>query len=338
MVLRGQRNAAAFLGHTGVCAATEGRRCKSSASSTGGRHAHRFATEPTQREMPQPVDIITVPWDSGRRAWRMGAGPAAILESGLARTLSEWGHDVRVGAAEPQEHGAIELLAATMELLATASQHVRRARRDGRFPLILAGNCIATLGAVAALDGADVVVLWLDAHGDLNTPATSASGFLDGMAAATLLGWCHEEASARIDGFRPLPVQRFVLVGARDLDPGEVEATRRHGVRVLSPEDAASESTLATALDAACRSADGVWLHVDLDVLDPAPLAPANAFTPAGGLSLYHAIRVVQEGAARGPVLGMTVSAYDPSCDPDGLLRAAVPPLVVEALELLDEA
>jgi arginase len=288
--------------------------------------------------VPQPIDIIVVPWDSGRRDWRMGAGPAAILEFGLARTLSEWGHDVRVKAVERQEHGAIELLAATMDLLAATSQQVRRARRDDRLPLVLAGNCIATLGAVAAWGGADVAVVWLDAHGDLNTPATSPSGFLDGMAAAALLGWCHEEATARIEGFRPLPVQRFMLVGARDLDRGEVDATTRHGVRVLSPADAASDATLATALDAALHSADGVWLHIDLDVLDPAPLAPANTFTPAGGVSLYHAIRVVQEGAARRRILGMTVSAYDPSCDPDGLLRAAVLPLVVEGLGLLDEA
>jgi arginase len=287
--------------------------------------------------MPQRVDIITVPWDSGRRDWRMGAGPAAILEFGLARTLSEWGHEVRVVTAGPREHGAIELLAATMDLLATTSQYVRRARRERRLPLVLAGNCMATLGAVAALDGADVAVVWLDAHGDLNTPATSQSGFLDGMAAATLLGWCHEKETARIDGFRPLAVQRFVLVGARDLDPGEVESTTRHGVRVLSPGDAASEPALAAALDAALPSADGVWLHIDLDVLDPAPLAPANTFTPAGGLSLYHAIRVVQECAARAPVLGMTMSSYDPSCDPEGLLRAAVLPLVVEGLGL-DEA
>jgi arginase len=281
--------------------------------------------------MPQPVDIITVPWDSGRRDWRMGTGPTAVLDAGLARTLDAWGHDVRIVDVCQRDGSPIELLAATMELLATTTQHVRRARSEGRFPLVLAGNCMTTLGGVAGLDGADAAVAWLDAHGDLNTPDTSPSGFLDGMAAATLLGWCHESATARIPGFRPIPVHRFLLIGARDLDPGELQATSQRDVRVLPPSDVASEPVLEEALDALIRGGAGVWLHIDLDVLDPAALASANSFTPPG-LSLYLAIRVVQECAARGTVLGMTLSAYDPACDPDGLMRAAVLPLVAEGL------
>jgi arginase len=325
------------------------------------------------RMTPQPVDIITVPWDSGRRDWRMGAGPAALLELGLARTIGAWDHDIRFVVVDADAGGPTEIVAATMALLRTTSHAVRAARAAGRLPLVLAGNCITTVGGVAGLDGADVAVAWLDAHGDLNTPATSPSGFLDGMAAATLLGWCHTtEAAAALDDFHPLPVQRFLLIGARALDPGEVEATTSQAVRVLSPDDVASEGSLAHALDelmgagddlvaeqapderlagehvgserarkpalAGRPTASGVWLHVDLDALDPEPLAPANTFTPPGGLSLYHAIRVVQEAAARRPVAGMTLSSYDPACDPDGLMRAAVLPLVAEALGVDDSA
>jgi arginase len=288
--------------------------------------------------MPQAVDIIAIPWDSGRRGWRMGAGPGAILDMGLAATLTEWGHDTRVVEVEQRDGASIELLPATMELLATTSHHVRRARAEGRFPLVLSGNCMATAGAIAGVDAQDVAVAWLDAHGDLNTPATSPSGFLDGMAAATLLGWCHIAATADIDGFRPLPVKRFLLAGARDLDPGELEATQQHAVRVLAPDDVASETTLERALDDLIVPTDGVWLHIDMDVLDPAPLARANLYTPPGGLSLYQLVRVVQACASRGRVHGMTLAAYDPACDPDGLLRAAVVPLVSEVLQMPDAA
>jgi arginase len=280
--------------------------------------------------MPQPVDIITVPWDSGRRNWRMGAGPAAIVDAGLAHALRASGHDVRAVEVDPAEGAPIELLAATMDLLATTAQHVRRACNDARFPLVLAGNCIATVGAIAGLDGIDVAVVWLDAHGDLNTPATSPTGFLDGMAAATLLGWCHAAAATRIDGFRPLPAKRFLLAGARDLDPGEADAARRHGVRVLPPHDVTDERVLARALDDVVSSASGVWLHVDLDALDPELLAPANAFTPPGGLAPSPVVHIVRECAARGRLLGMTVSAYDPAHDPDGVLRQVAGQVVAE--------
>jgi arginase len=283
--------------------------------------------------MPQPIDIITLPYDSGRRDWRMGAGPAAILDKHLVDTLVGWGHDARVIDVEARDGGPAELLAATMELLRTVSHRVRDARAGGRFPIVLTGNCIATVGAVAAVEDADPAVAWLDAHGDLNTPRTSASGFLDGMAAAMLLGWCHVAATSSLDGFRALPLSRFLLVGARDLDRGEAEAVQREGVRALTPPEVAEESTLGRALDDVIAPAGGVWLHIDLDVLDPAPLAPANAMTPPGGLSLYDAVRVVQECVARGRVLGLTLSAYDPAGDPHGLLPAAVRPLISEALE-----
>lgn len=287
--------------------------------------------------MLQPIDIIAVPWDTGRRGWRMGAGPGVLLERGLGRTFAEWGHDVNTVEIDAGDHDPDDVVATTMSVLRATSHAVRTARAAGRFPLVLAGNCITTVGAVAGTDARDAAVVWLDAHGDLNTPDTSTSGFLDGMAAATLLGWCHSaEVAAAIGGVEPVAERRLLLVGARDLDPAEHEATSSGRVRLLSPEDVASDSTMSSALDATTRDAEGVWLHVDLDVLDPAPYAPANTFTPPGGLALYDAIRVVQEMASRGPVLGMTVSAYDPSCDPQGLLWATVVPLAAEAMGSVD--
>jgi arginase len=287
----------------------------------------------------QTIDIITVPYDSARRGWRMGAGPGAFLRGGLARTLDGWGHEVRVIEVELCDDGAADVagdadtvLAATMQLAGTTSQHVRSARRDGRFPLVLAGNCYMTVGALAALDGAAVAVAWLDAHGDLNTPATSPSGFVDGMAAAALLGWCHTAETGSLAGFRPPPAQRFLLLGTRSLDAGEAEAAERRAVRVLPPDAVASESALARALDDVLGHADGVWLHIDLDVLDPASVAPANAFAAPGGLTPYQAVRVVQEAAARGPVAGLTLSALDPAVDEDGIVRAAALALISEAL------
>jgi Arginase family len=99
---------------------------------------------------------------------------------------------------------------------------------EERRPLALLGECTLAPGVAAGLQRRhdDIALVWLDAHGDLNTPATSPSGFLGGMPFAILLGWCHDELRPGA----PLPVERAALVGARDLDPGEIEAIDRTGV------------------------------------------------------------------------------------------------------------
>ncbi|TIS72728.1 MAG: arginase family protein, partial [Mesorhizobium sp.] len=81
------------------------------------------------------------------------------------------------------------------------SGEVRIALDNGRFPIVLAGNCLTSAGAVAG-EGADAII-WADQHGDLNTPETSTSGFLDGMALATALGLCWRRMAAQIPGFKP---------------------------------------------------------------------------------------------------------------------------------------
>lgn len=278
------------------------------------------------------ITIIAVPYDSGRRGYRMGAGPEALLASGLPETLRTWGHDVAVRWVEDEATGDEDPLASAMELAKGIAAAVRAARAAGRLPLILTGNCGAALGVAAGLDQADLHVLWLDAHGDLNTPWTSSSGFLDGMTTAMLLGWCHREAATAIQGFTPLTAERLMLVGGHDLDPSELEVALRVGLRMLRPPVARDEAAVAEALDAFSRGGVPLYLHIDLDVLDPRELAPANSFAAAGGLTLYQAIRVVQEAAARMDIVAVTLSAYDPSVDPLGLIPRAALPLVSEAI------
>ena len=99
----------------------------------------------------------------------------------------------------------------------------------GDMPLALLGECTLTPAVTAGLRAGhpDLVLVWLDAHGDLNTPETSPSGFLGGMPFAILLGWCHAPLRAAAGLDPPLPEARAALVGARDLDPGEQAAIDR---------------------------------------------------------------------------------------------------------------
>jgi arginase len=145
--------------------------------------------------------------------------------------------------------------------------------RAGR-PLLLSGDCPAALGAVAGLQRRhrDLAVVWLDAHGDFNTPAITVSGYLGGMALAMLTGRTPEFSDAL--GLRPVADAGIVLAGARDLDPAERDALAASEVRRVPADPAA----ITSALDGLGRTP--VYLHLDVDVVDSAQL-PGLRF-PAG--------------------------------------------------------
>jgi arginase len=141
-------------------------------------------------------------------------------------------------------------------------------------PLLLSGDCPAALGAVAGLQRRhrDVAVVWLDAHGDFNTPAITISGYLGGMALAMLTGRAPEFCDAL--GLRPVADTHVVLADARDLDPAERDALTASQVRRVPADPAA----ITSALDGLGRMP--VYLHLDVDVIDGAQL-PGLRF-PAG--------------------------------------------------------
>src|SRR6478735_11713834 len=109
------------------------------------------------------------------------------------------------------------------------AKHVHAARTARRFPVVLSGNCLAAVGVIAGL-GEGTGVIWIDAHGDFNTPQTTTRGFLDGMTLATATGKCWVELANGIEGFMPVPEDAVVLIGARDLDPGEKAALARSSI------------------------------------------------------------------------------------------------------------
>jgi arginase len=260
------------------------------------------------------VDLITVPYDSSVRGVRMGAGPTHFLENAAGERLRAVVGSVRETGVEAAPGFRAEI-ATAFDLARATAFAVRAARGHGGFPLVLAGNCIASLGVLASLPP-ETGVVWLDAHGDLNTPETTRSGFLDGMSLATVLGRCWTSLSGAVHGFAPVAEENVLLVGARDLDPAELEYLERSRVRLLSPDEARGDA-LAEALDALAGRVARVYLHVDLDVHDPAEGA-ANAFAAPGGLTADEVRQVVREVAARIPIAGAAITAYDPAFDEDG--------------------
>ncbi|HEX5725024.1 MAG TPA: arginase family protein [Longimicrobiaceae bacterium] len=281
------------------------------------------------------VDLILVPYDSGHRGLRMGRGPLRLLESGAAERLRAAGAEVREVTIEARPGFGTEVGTA-FELARALALAVRSARARGSFPLVLSGNCNASVGIVAGLGAPDTGVVWLDAHGDLNTPETTASGFLDGMALATLTGRCWRTLAASVDGFQPVPDERVVLVGGRDLDPPEAEllaSSRIAHVREAAVRAQGVDGALAPALERLAARAGRAYVHLDLDVHDPAEGA-ANHYAVAGGLSAAEVRDSLGAVARRLSLAAVALTAFDPDHDPDGRMEAVALDLVAHAASL----
>ncbi|TPK89754.1 arginase family protein [Mesorhizobium sp. B2-4-17] len=266
------------------------------------------------------ISIILASYDSGHYHGGMGQGPDALISGGLVDALTMAGHDVvvedigKVGDDQERE------IATGFAVCNAVSGEVRIAIDRGRFPIVLAGNCLTSAGAVAG-EGADAII-WADQHGDLNTPETSMYGFLDGMALATVLGLCWRAMAGSIPGFKPIDPPRCVLVNARDLDPAEKKLLETLPViQTECPGWAQATEKLKAA------GAEKVHMHIDLDVHDPKDLQ-VNRYVTPGGPNPEQLRDATCAMALSVPVVGITVSAYDPAFDAQG----DVPPMVGQLL------
>jgi arginase len=274
------------------------------------------------------VELLSVPYDAAERDARMGAGPGRLLDAGLDAALERAGHTVRHRILDPPPAPRRAEIATTFALAHEVARAVRDAAAAGRFPLILSGTCGVAAGVVAGL-GRGTAVTWFDAHGDFNTPETTASGFLDGMALAIVAGRCWSQLAAGVVGLVPVPADAICLVGARDLDALERRALDASGVAVLDP--AAARARLPAALAALRRRAARAYLHLDLDVLDPA-IGAVNEFAAPGGLGLDEVRAMIAAVGRALPIAGATVSAYDPAFDGDGRVATAAVALARDAV------
>jgi arginase len=207
---------------------------------------------------------------------------------------------------------------------------VEAAARTGAAPTVVSGDCTTSLGVVAGLQhaGVDPAIVWFDAHGDVQTPETTASGYVGGMPLRILVGYRPQLVAQRLR-LRAIPESRAVLVDARDLDPPEVEYLAAADIR-RADVDGLTTSALPEG---------PLVLHLDLDVVDPDEL-PGLRFPAPGGPAvadvLAAARRVLDTGRVAALSVGCTWHPGEPP-DPPGvrarLLSALMrPPDVVDAM------
>src|SRR5438105_14479562 len=189
------------------------------------------------------VGIVGVPRDLGAGRRGVDMGPFAIRYAGLEHDLSDLGfavidhHNISVPGPE---NGAIGDTNAKFQTLIEAAcvelrTCVREMIADGQFPLVLGGDHSIAMGTVAGVLDArsDVGVLWIDAHGDINTPLTTPSGNIHGMPVAAMLG--RAQIASKLDwDKRRIQPERVVLFGTRTLDPGERSLIRELGIRMFT--------------------------------------------------------------------------------------------------------
>jgi arginase len=266
------------------------------------------------------TQIIQVPYDSGYKDYRMGRGPGHIVRHLKAEK------NVPVDQVEVHNRFALEV-GTSFAVARQLAEKVCNVAGNGAFPLVLAGGCISCVGTLAGLGAPPPAIIWLDAHGDFNTPETTISGFLDGMALATAVGRCWGKLGATVPGFHPVPERQVVLVGAREFDVNERAQLASSAVRLIDPQRIrkhglrAELEPLWTKIQAYTGRA---YLHIDLDVLDPAE-ARVNQFAAPGGLTLAELLEIVSLVRERFALTAAAITAYDPEYDEDDkAVRAAL--------------
>ena len=268
---------------------------------------------------------VVVPYRYDEREAGLGLGPGALLDAGLSKRLAETGHvvapPVRADLPEDErEDGSVALNIG--KLGAKTAALVADARRGGVGALILAGDCTAAVGVVSGLQQAEGVcarigVVWIDAHGDFNTPEISMSGILAGMPVAILAGLAEPEWRAAAGLASPIPTDRIVLAGVRELDEKEAALLRSKEVQVVSTADVRDGAAFQTALERVASASDLVFLHVDLDILDPR-LVPSSSTPAAGGLEIEETANAMARVLRTGKVAAVGVANLNPGAGARG--------------------
>ncbi|MGH9721983.1 MAG: arginase family protein [Bryobacteraceae bacterium] len=198
------------------------------------------------------------------------------------------------------------------------AEAVRAASNAGSLPVVLSRDCNSALGTLAGIGNAEIGVVWFDAHGDYNTPESSPSGFFDGMTLSVAVGDCHREVWARTGGRTFLSPARILLAATRDLDPLEKPRVERSEVQVAG---AGGWDTFEAKLETLASRAAELYLHVDLDAIDPVE-APGVGFPAPGGFTEAQIAEAIAQIGRRFRIRAAAFTNYDAARDTGGKTAA----------------
>ena len=260
------------------------------------------------------VRLILVPYMAGDERAGSALGPARYMEAGAEQRLRMVGHRVRVVEAERGApfQDSVNSSFAVCKRVALA---VKDAVEAGELPMVLAGGCDVSKGVLSGFVHASTGVIWFDAHGDFNTPESTISGYFPGMSLSVITGHCYQRAWEQLGNATPVPEANVVMVGVRELDPAERERLERSSIQVVYWTDGKAERSVEASLDKLAERVREIYLHIDMDALDP-EVAPGVVDRPIpGGLSLEQIEDSLAYAARRFRIRAVTMATYNPESD-----------------------
>jgi arginase len=286
----------------------------------------------TQALPTRKIKLIGVPLDMGASRRGVDMGPSAVRVAGLEARLEALGHQVTDGGnisvaiAETKHSGEqnARYLQEITETCTKAAGMVTNALEQGMTPLIIGGDHSVAAGSVSGVaeyyrqQNQRIGLLWIDAHGDMNTPETSPSGNVHGMPLAALLG-LGPESLANICGWSPkvLP-ENTVLIGVRDIDATEKENIKRAGVTEVYTmrdiDERGMRTVMEEALRAAGRGTAGYHVSLDMDWIDPED-APGVGTPVRGGATYREAHLAMEIIADHGRMVSFELVEVNPVID-----------------------
>lgn len=292
------------------------------------------------------VILVGAPVEAGANVGGSRLAPSALRRIGLPRTLGQLGCDVvdygdvaPVATPQPNagsQDGNAHKVSEAARWISSLSDAAYELARDGHLPVFLGGDHSLSMGTVDGIAraraecGRELFLLWLDAHPDLNTPATSPSGNLHGMSLAFLcgeLGFEHIELGRGRNVVEPSSV--FVF-GIRSVDPGEGEILRRRGINMIDMRAIKQQGVsapLGRILETVAKRNGVLHVSLDADFVDPA-FVPGVNVPVTGGVTYTEARLVMQMLNESGLVGSLDVAEINPLLDADGRSTRAIAELV----------
>jgi arginase len=282
-------------------------------------------------EHPRLIRIVGVPMDLGAGRRGVDMGPSAIRIAGVGQALRNLGHrveddgDVGVPAPETRDPGQpnARYLEPIYHVCNRLRLRVRRSLEQGETPVVLGGDHSIAIGTVSGVSeyfrerDEKIGLIWVDAHGDMNTPESSPTGNIHGMPLATLLGLGHPRL-VEMGGFWPKVARENVcLIGIRDVDDVERKIIRESGIHAYTMRDV-DERGMRAIIEEAVRFASegtaGFHVSFDLDGMDPRDV-PGTGTPVKGGLSWREANLLMEIVSDTGRMTSLEVTELNPVLD-----------------------
>jgi arginase len=281
--------------------------------------------------MAQKIRIIGVPMDLGASRRGVDMGPSALRVAGLQARIKQLGHQVEdignISVKQPEEMSYGEKRAKYLAEIADACKDlaamVEKSLEESMLPVVLGGDhsiAAGTLSGVAAhfkKKDKKIGLIWLDAHGDINTPESSPSGNVHGMPLAAAMGYGATEL-VELQGFKPkVEPQNISLVGIRDLDSQEKKLAKKSGVHVFTMRDIderGMREVMSDALKYAMDDTDGISVSLDMDFVDPSD-APGVGTPVRGGVTYREAHLAMEMLADTEAMVSLEVVEINPVID-----------------------